>query len=308
MLKKIKLFFKSLNNNTYYILYVYQLASWCAICPLYDFKTKKYFKKTFQNIYSLGILTAILASYLNFIYGVFTFIYEYQTPKELIVDTTIYTVITILNSVSIMKLKSNFKNWKNLLRILKLIKKIKKLKLKRKNEMEKRYALLKLFFKMVLVVSIFSYESDIFVRVLTYALYKFHFFLRYQYCFVYVQVLLVYNFANAIEENLRKFNERLVYNYTQIPNEIKFSKSIRMEITQKNIFKSYHELCDLIEIYNVLFGWKIIMIMGILMLSLLEALNFIIGTGFDYLYDGELYNYEMCLLNIVITVMIFVSI
>lgn len=81
----------------------------------------------------------------------------------------------------------------------------------------------------------------------------------------------------------------------------KITKSLE-KVHIENICNIYHDLCDLVKLYNDVFGIVKLLLMGTSLIGLLTSISYLMSHGSD-----DNYNFEINLLYITLTSILLVG-
>lgn len=277
-------------NVISYIKPIYQLANFLALSPPYNFDyIEKKTKAGNYKYYPVIFVSFIISAYCYGMYGSVKKIYPYSQTTTVVIQILFYFLIVLSNVISM--LGGGFYSWKSWNLMLDTFSKVdSQVNFYKSESTSNKTFYFQIFVGHVFLFIVFGF--DIYVGVENYGMdiYQYYMCVRFQLYFILIEVILMCNFAISIKKRFKYFND-ILRKISWNENKLFVIKSKQKSITSlslnsfgkltdlKSITRMFTVLSELVELYNKIFGWQILILMGIVLLSLLESFNFIMVYG-----------------------------
>lgn len=306
-------------KKTSHLSPLYYLANFLALAPPIHFNNKQLSVAIFKfKLWALAVGFMIVSTYVYCMNGTSETIFKSNKMTTTVIEIIFFLFTTAANVISVFGAAFfNMDSWFNMQRILNRI----------EHELPQIYTTNKhltlhyliIVFGNLVFGGILAFDVYINENVYGIAVYQYYLILRIQYYFIFVVVILSCASAWNIRKIFENFNEVLIKikpNHMYVV-KVKHSNSISPITLErfnnlnhvKSTTKLFTILSDLVELYNKIFGWQILILMGIVLMTLLESFNFIMVSGIS----GEeemikLFNVEKLSLSLLSTLQFLVII
>lgn len=276
-------------TGIYYLKPIYKLSNLLGLAPPYDFdnfesKTQNHFYK----YYCTAILCFLITTYIYSMYGSISRLYQLSQTTTIIIQILYYLFIMILNVITVFgSFIQNKLSWKKMLDTFKKLD-------SQINLMAKKRLLISTFNLQIIVghlllITVLGYDAYVGQDAYGIELFQYFICIKLEFYLIFITVILMCHFALAIKNRFESFNEILrkitIANTPYIISKKSNSISpININIftskgNLKNITRMFSTLSELVNLYNKIFGWQILVLMGIVLMALLESFNFIMVYG-----------------------------
>lgn len=263
-----------------YLKSSYNLANYLGLAPSYDFDNNKECYPTLYKIHGIFNTIFVTAIYIHFmINGVNNFM-TYMYATELLVDNLEYFLITLFSWHTIIgSFTFNKKNWLKILNTFHAFDKDFGLQVNKK----RNFFNLELLLFNIIVLSIFLLEILLWFNY-NFESYINYVFARFEFYYIFITIFVLFVFSRSILFRYKCFNNLLLMEYYKLKNH-KFSMAVLsalINIKLHQILKFYKYLNCLIDCFNKLYGWTILIYNGIIIMACLECINFMVLSIFIY--------------------------
>lgn len=252
---------------------LFVLGSILGILPAYSFKKKNFIGVSYFKLYTSILLFTTISLYFYEIRG--RILNEtYLNTVFLILKNLQHLMLYFMNCSAILQL--SFIKFNDLSKCLELFSGVDRVLFKFTTKKNRKDALLIIdlaiglpFVLLLLIYSAYIAES----------VFKYYVINRIQYFYCFVIVMFIRHLACGVEARLRIINTN--FQSANIPlNAI------------KNLMESYAKLNEIIDIWNQLFGWIIVLLLIMLSGSILECLDIVLAIGLSTSGFNFLNNYH----------------
>lgn len=295
---------------------LFHLANFLALAPPISFKNKQSSAAIFKfKLWAVTVGLLIVSTYVYCMNGTSRTIFKSNKMTTTVIEIIFFLFTTAANVISVFGAAFfNMESWFNMFRIF----------IRIEHELPQNYTTNKhltlhyliVVFGNLVFAAILAFDVYINENLYGIAVYQYHLILRIQYYFIFVVVTLSCAFAWGIRKMFANFNEVLMKIKPSHLYVVKAKRSNSISpITLdrfnnlnhvKNTTKMFTVLSDLVELYNKIFGWQILILMGIVLMTLLESFNFIMVSGISEREVGKLFNLEKLLLSLLSTLQFLV--
>lgn len=309
-------------NVISYMKQVYKLANILALAPPYNFDyiEKNNLVGTYKY-YPIAMAIFVTTTYVYGMYGIVKKVFPLAQTTTIVIQVLFYLFIVSSNLMSM--LGGGFYNWKAWNEMLDIFAKVDSQvgfsRIQKKSVITAFY--IHIICGHALLLSVYSF--DIYVGSTNYGMniYQHYLCVRYQYYFIFIEVILMCNFAISIKQRFKYFNKMLKTISTNNNKKIfvvktkSISYAVPTELNSfglnnlKSITRMFTVLSELIHLYNKIFGWQILILLGMVLLSLLESFNFIMVYGISVKETfGQNSPFDMICLSLLTTFVFLVNI
>lgn len=285
------------NNDIRFVTPLYNLSTIMGISPPNNFQFKQSKSKIYEHLTVIRCVILTISFILSFLGNMF-YIYPYTHTTIALCEGMLFLMMTMTTIIS--TLRSGFwhrEEWNNMIESFLILDDKFKIEPKGRNLFMIEFILGHLVLFLVL-------SNDAYFNLIYYGFktYKFYFFNRIQYYFVFLVVLLICNFALSIRNKYKCLNNLLINTFK---NKDSDNGKVSFSVTEFALI--FSDLERLVCTFNTIFGWNILLIFGIVLLSLLSFVNLTIFynvIGFQDRPFGE----EILILSSLLTAIVVVTV
>lgn len=250
---------------------IYNILSILGLTPIFDFKNNsiKFFIFTTLRSIFLCLLTCSLYAYC--LYGSIFSRYVKINGVSSTVDALYYLFLAIFNFLICISPLRHRKNWTYLLDKLNKEKWRTNVKITKK---ETQYLNIEFTLTMLLIAGILIVEVSKTIMNLSWDTSYIYIISRLQIFYMFLELYCTFVLTFCVKNKLEHFNNVL---------HCVFEKKLKKDVTVENkiigFMQTYKDIRWIFDVFNWIFGWKILVFMGLLILKMLETMNIIIFIG-----------------------------
>lgn len=266
------------NNDIRFLKPAYRLANVLGIAPCYDFEQNVEHRQLWYRIYGIVNMMALLAIYFDFMsMGIGKLMYEMKRT-EVFVDNLEYLLITFFNLVTIFgSVTYNRKQWPLLFKTFNDFDKClnRRFEKNRGNWFPLQFIAFNVVISFVFLLEIllwFNYSMETYV----------HYMLpRLQMYYIFLTAFIITVISRSILTRYRYFNEFFESERQQL-KIVQIKLHTLLDFALDDILTLYQHLNSLIDCFNNIFGWIILIFYGVAIMVCLECINLLITSVFNY--------------------------
>ncbi|XP_028130736.1 putative gustatory receptor 39b [Diabrotica virgifera virgifera] len=264
----------SLYLRDFDINYIYDLLKFTELLAVTPPLNRKKQELTNYKYYHIIVILLIIIFAVYSSYGIIV----YFIPKFNGTSTTLrlicIIVITIMNVLSVLIAACNVDTWNMFLNVFKHLDQ----KLKYQSRSENNILKLELSTFYLVLLSIFGYDAYVWYCNYHWDLFKFTLFKYVNFIHGNVMMLVILHFAAALSNRYKRINNLLIksndfYNIFNCLIVKGSEEKLNNLKSIKEVTDYYLLLSDLVEMFNKLFGWQILIVTEYVLLFFLEFFN-----------------------------------
>lgn len=261
---------------------LYKIANVLCVAPILDFEKGVCVRSTLFDYYAFVVLFAVIGVSAYSLYGRFLVVYPALVTTHIFIDAAAYIMTTFANVYAIIKL-SIWKNedFKTFLVNLENFDKIINYSSIMSGKRNCAFYIEMLAYHLFLI-AFCIYDAVVWVSTLGFSTYRTYIFRYFQYYQLMTLCFLIYNYVIVIKHRFGYVNDKLeisikISNKISIITDVALKRRLASTIPEVNTIRDianlYTTLCDIVEIFNKIFGFIILTLATNIILGLLLPLN-----------------------------------
>lgn len=261
-----------------YLKPLYIVANLLGLAPCYNFNNNKPSYPFWYKICGILNLLILLTIYMRFFITGIVKYRKYMTDTELIVDNLEYFLLNFFNVYTVLaSFTFKKKYWFLLLKTFNSIDGL----LKRKPNNNGSWFPLEFILFNIVMLCIFGMEMGIWFSY-NVNTYFYYIFMRLQFYHIFLFVFLICLLSKNILIRYEYFNGILLEELykLQMENWTCRTLNVLLELKLENLLMIYEHLTVLIQCFNDVFGWILLIFNGVIIMECLECINLILLSLF----------------------------
>lgn len=298
-------YYKDLDIN--YIFDLLKLTEKLALTPHLD-KEKQEMKS--YKYYHLIVIASLAFVCAFSVYGIVVYFFPFFTTTNAVLRLLSVLGMSVLNIVSIVVAAVNVETWNCFLKRFSFLdKKLKYKSSKNSGKMWKFQIIINNF----AVFCLFGYDAYVWYYNYHWELFRYYILNYVNYYLCIMTILVILHFASALAARYKKINSLLIksndlHNIFNSLIPIKGSERLNNLKSIREVTDYYILLSDLVDMFNILFGWQILFITELVIVILLEVFNNLsLNLDTSLITSDAFHDFRTIFLLILFSVIIAVS-